>query len=107
MLVSKITPEARTTLPMEVQTALALHPGDTLAWVIEGDRVIIRRAPTTTPAADEDPALVAFLNLLERDITAHPERLQPVTPHLFKRLCRATEGVQVDPYDVIEGPVDL
>jgi antitoxin PrlF len=55
----------------------------------------------------DDPVLDAFLDLLSRDIEAHPERLQPVTRAFVERVRRATQGLSVDPYDTIEGPVSL
>jgi antitoxin PrlF len=105
MIVSKITAKAQTTLPSGVRKALGVGPGDNLAYVVEGDHAIIRKAPE--PPAEEDPALGAFLDLLERDISEHPERLQLVTQEFYDRLRRATEGVEVDPYAPIEGPIDI
>lgn len=58
-------------------------------------------------AEREDPALGRFLDLLERDIHDHPERLQPVTRAFVERLRRAAGGVEVDPYAPIVGPVAL
>jgi hypothetical protein len=55
----------------------------------------------------EDPALGPFLDLLERDIHEHPERLQPVTEAFVERLRRAAGGMEIDPYAPIVGPVDL
>lgn len=106
MLLSKITAKAQTTLPSGVRKALGVRPGDSLAYVIEGDYAIIRKAADLT-SEEEDPALGAFLDLLERDIAEHPERLQLVTPELVERIRRATEGIDVDPFAEIEGPVAL
>ncbi|HEX6908803.1 MAG TPA: type II toxin-antitoxin system PrlF family antitoxin [Longimicrobium sp.] len=106
MLLSKITAKAQTTLPSGVRKALGVRPGDSLAYVIEGDYAIIRKAADPT-SEEEDPALGAFLDLLERDIAEHPERLQLVTPELVERIRRATEGIDVDPFAEIEGPVAL
>ena len=54
-----------------------------------------------------DPALAPFLALLERDITARPEALVPLTPDLVARMTAATEGVEADPDAPIEGEVAL
>lgn len=105
MIVSKITAKAQTTLPSGVRKALGVGPGDNLAYVVEGDQAIIRKAPELESAAD--PALGAFLDLLERDITEHPERLQLVTQEFYERMRRATGGFEVDPYAAIEGQVDF
>ena len=44
MITSKLTNKARTTIPEPVRTALGLNGGDEIAYVIDGDRVILRRA---------------------------------------------------------------
>jgi antitoxin PrlF len=44
MITSKLTSKAQTTIPQAVRTALHLRPGDELAYVIEGERVVITRA---------------------------------------------------------------
>ena len=51
MLTGKLTSKAQTTIPLAVRTALRLKEGDTIAYAIEGDRVILTRAP----AAQDDP----------------------------------------------------
>ena len=45
MIIGKLTGKARTTLPRAVRAALRLKEGDAIAYVIEGDRVILTRAP--------------------------------------------------------------
>ena len=55
----------------------------------------------------DDPALGRFLDLLEGDIEGHPEDLVPVTEALVERLRRATEGLEINPYDAIDGSVDI
>ncbi|MDE8347786.1 MAG: AbrB/MazE/SpoVT family DNA-binding domain-containing protein [Acidocella sp.] len=56
MITSKLTSKAQTTIPQAVRHELGLQPGDILGFVIEGDRVILCRAPPTfTP---REPQLV-------------------------------------------------
>jgi antitoxin PrlF len=43
MITSKLTSKAQTTIPQPVRSALHLHPGDELAYVIENDRIILKR----------------------------------------------------------------
>ena len=105
MLVSKITAKSQTTLPSGVRKALGVGPGDNLAYVVEGDHAIIRKAPEAE--VEQDPALGAFLDFLERDIADHPERLQVATHEFYERMLRAAGGIEIDPYEPIEGPVDL
>ncbi|HZS81770.1 MAG TPA: type II toxin-antitoxin system PrlF family antitoxin [Stellaceae bacterium] len=52
MITSRITSNGRTTIPQPVRAALRLNPGDEIAYAIEGDRVILTKAPA---AAVEDP----------------------------------------------------
>lgn len=105
MLRSKVTARSQTTLPNGVRKALGIRPGsDYIQWEIRGDEVVGRRAPAIP---DEDPALGAFLDLLEKDIAAHPERLHSMPGSLLKRLRAVTRGVKADLDERIEGPVAL
>jgi antitoxin PrlF len=52
MITSKLTTKAQTTIPQPVRNALHLGPGDELAYVIEGDRVILTKAQASSP---DDP----------------------------------------------------
>src|SRR3954454_8809804 len=106
MLLSKVTSRSQTTLPNGVRKALRLRPGeDTLEWEIRGQEAIARRA--TGSSEEEDPALEPFLQLLERDIAEHPERLREMPESMYNRLLAVTEGMDVDPDEPIEGPVAL
>jgi hypothetical protein len=57
--------------------------------------------------AEYNPKVGAFLDLLEREIVSHPERLVPVTEEFVARLRELTRGVHVGPDEAIEGPVAL
>lgn len=52
MITSTLTSKAQTTIPQPVRTALRLKKGDTIAYAIEGGKVILTRAPSDTV---EDP----------------------------------------------------
>jgi antitoxin PrlF len=52
LITSKLTTKAQTTIPQPVRNALHLGPGDELAYVIEGDRVILTKAQASSP---DDP----------------------------------------------------
>ena len=45
MITSKLTSKAQTTIPQAIRLALQLHEGDEIAYAIEGEMVIIRKAP--------------------------------------------------------------
>ena len=51
MITSRLTSKAQTTIPQAVRVALHLGEGDTLAYTIEGDRVVLTKAK---PAKAED-----------------------------------------------------
>ena len=106
MLLSRVTSRSQTTLPNGVRKALGIRPGaDALEWEIRGNEAIARRAAAQDEA--EDPALLPFLQMLERDIAARPERLQAMPLALYERLVAVTEGVEADADEAIEGPVAL
>jgi antitoxin PrlF len=44
MIIGRITAKAQTTIPRAVRLALGVKPGDEIAYEIDGDRVILRRA---------------------------------------------------------------
>jgi antitoxin PrlF len=52
MITSKLTSKAQTTVPQPIRSALHLKAGDTLAYAIVGDKVILTRAPAE---AVDDP----------------------------------------------------
>jgi len=55
----------------------------------------------------DDPALVAFLRLLDRDMAEHPERLSGFPAALYRQILSLTEGIEFDPDEPIVGPVAL
>jgi antitoxin PrlF len=46
MITSKLTSKAQTTIPQPIRAALHLKEGDTIAYAITGEKVILSRAPT-------------------------------------------------------------
>jgi len=58
-----------------------------------------------TERCGEDETVEAFLQFLERDLAAHPERLICMPEELYDRLLSVTEGVNINADDPIEGPV--
>ncbi len=99
---STLTSKGQTTLPKAVRQALRLHAGDKLRFRVEGDAVLLERAD-----AADDPAMLAFLDFLARDITARPEQLQALSPALKARLDALTAGIDDSPDQTIEGDVAL
>jgi antitoxin PrlF len=104
-LVSRVTAKAQTTLPSGVRKALAVGPGDSLRYRIEGHRAIIEKA---SPEAEEaDPAVGAFLTFLAGDLTQHPERLRGIPRALLRRARALTRGISIEHDAAIEGAIAL
>jgi antitoxin PrlF len=57
--------------------------------------------------SEDDAALEAFLDLLDRDMAARPEAIVPITQELFDRIEDLVRGIVVDPDAPIEGDVGL
>ncbi|HET6228840.1 MAG TPA: type II toxin-antitoxin system PrlF family antitoxin [Longimicrobiaceae bacterium] len=102
MLSSKVTSRSQTTLPSGVRKALGLRAGDEIGYVIENDRVVIRKLNEA-----EDPALAGFLGLLSSDIERNKEHVLFLTAPFAARLRELAVGIEVD-YDApIEGDFEL
>lgn len=89
---SKLTDRYQTTVPAGVRKHLRLKKGDRIRYVEAPDgRVFIEADP-----AGGDPALSGFLDLLESDLRARPDRVEAFSEGLRARLEALTEGVDVD-----------
>lgn len=64
--IASITSKGQLTLPKPIRQVLGVGSGSKVIFEVRGDEVIIRRVSTT--ADHEDPAIGAFLALLERNI---------------------------------------
>ncbi len=98
---STLTDRYQTTVPETVRRALRLGKRDKIQYTIrpDGDVVLTRAVVSES----DDPALMAFLGFLARDLTEHPERLQAVDAGLVQRIQALTDGVQVD----LEAPLSV
>lgn len=65
--VATLTSKGQITLPKPIRQALGLEVGGRVAFDLRGSAVVVTRADDE---AHEDPAIAAFLSLLERDIKA-------------------------------------
>lgn len=90
---SKLTDRYQTTVPSGVRKQLKLGKGDQIRYCIEpGGRVYIEPAR----AGDTDPALGPFLDFLEADIKARPDRLKAFDGTLHARLRALVGDMEVD-----------
>ncbi|QEE38670.1 MULTISPECIES: type II toxin-antitoxin system PrlF family antitoxin [unclassified Methylobacterium] len=65
------------------------------------------QTPEEAETVDRDPVVSAYLAFLERDMTAHPERLRPFTEDALAQLEALTRDVTVSDDDVIPDDVTL
>jgi len=93
LLTSTLTDRYQTTIPEAVRKQLGLSKRDQVSYTITADgSVQLTRAPSSEP----DPALKPFLSLLERDLTTHPQQVQPLDAETYTRLRRLTAGAEFD-----------
>ncbi|TLX21363.1 type II toxin-antitoxin system PrlF family antitoxin [Thermomonas fusca] len=91
---STLTDRYQTTVPETVRRALGLGKRDRIHYAIRaGGEVVLTRA---APGHAEDPALSPFLDLLARDISAHPKRLATPGAALVQHLQSLVAGIDVD-----------
>jgi len=62
--IATLTSKGQVTLPKSVRQLLGIHTGGKIAFDVRGGEIVVSRAETT----HEDPAIGAFLSLLEADI---------------------------------------
>lgn len=100
--VATITSKGQITLPKSIRQALGVDFGGKVAFDLAGDRVIVTRVEEQ---AHEDPAIVSFLRLLEKDVQSG----QHITtlPDELARSMLAALGKQVNLNEDIVGDVTL
>jgi antitoxin PrlF len=96
-----LTSKGQITLPKSIRQVLGVETGGKVAFDLRGGEVIVTRAE----ADHEDPAIGAFLGLLEADIRAG-RQVQPLPEDLAHALL-AGAGRAVNPDEEIEGEVAL
>jgi len=91
--VSKLTDRYQTTVPSGVRKQLKLGKGDQIRYCTEpSGRIYIE----PVRGEEGDPALGAFLDFVEADIKAHPERLRVFDGALYDRLKALVGDVGID-----------
>jgi antitoxin PrlF len=98
----RITAKGQTTVPKAVRQALGVDYGGMIAYRIEDGRVTVRN-----PAAEHrDPALAAFLRLIEKDIAAG-RNLRELPSGIAAAMRRALKEVRVKLDETLDGEVAL
>ncbi|MGH6619322.1 MAG: type II toxin-antitoxin system PrlF family antitoxin [Alphaproteobacteria bacterium] len=100
--ISTITAKGQTTVPKAVRQALGVDCGGKIAYRIEDGRVTVHNPE----AEHRDPALAAFLALIEKDIAAG-RNIRDLPPAVAAAMRRATKGIPVDLDEKLEGEVAL
>lgn len=95
-----LTDKYQNTVPAAVRKALHLGKRDKIAYVIRGGQVILEKAESQDDQVD--PAVQAFLGLLEREMVNNPQRLKPFGGETSRRAAELVEGMDVD----LDAPLD-
>ena len=78
------------------------HPefsGDVRATVLADGQVLLSAKGTILRSGEEDdadPVMLGFLQFLEKQMTAHPDLLEPVDRSQLARIGKLVEGVSTD-----------
>lgn len=96
-----LTSKGQITLPKSIRQALGVDTGGKVAFELRGGEVVVTRAESE----HEDPAIGAFLGLLEADIRAG-RHLQSL-PDDLARAMLANAGHAVNLDEEIDGEVAL
>ena len=99
---SKITAKGQTTVPKSVRRALGVDLGGRIAFRIEGEKVTVHNPEP----GHRDPALAAYLRLLEKDIAAG-NNLRDLPSGIAAAMRRAVREVPVDLDEVVNDDVEL
>lgn len=99
---STITAKGQTTVPKAVRQALGVDCGGRIAYRIEDGQVTVHNPEVER----HDPALWAFLDLIEGDIAAG-RNVRDLPAGLAAALRRAAKHVRVDLDETLEGDVGL
>lgn len=100
--ISTITAKGQTTVPKAVRQALGVDFGGKIAYRIESGGVTVHNPE----AEHRDPALAAFLGLIEKDIAAG-RNLRDLPAGVAAAMRRAMKEVSVDLKEMLEGDVAL
>ena len=97
-----VTSKGQITLPKPIRQALGVTIGSKVAFDLRRGVVVVTRAEET---GHDDPAIAAFLGMLERDIRAG--RHTHALPEKLARALLRNAGHAVNLDEVIEGEVTL
>ena len=99
--IATLTSKGQVTLPKSVRQLLGLDTGGKIAFDVRGGEIVVSRVETT----HEDPAISAFLGLLEADIRSGPNLTTLQEDLAQTMLANANHSVNLD--EDIDGEVAL
>ena len=100
--VATMTTKGQITMPKPIRQALGADTGTRVAFELhENGQVVMSRAD----AEHEDPAIRAFLNLLEKEIEAG-RGVEDISDHVARRMLEHAQ-LDIDLDEPIEGDVEL
>jgi antitoxin PrlF len=92
---STLTDRYQTTIPEVVRKALGLGKRDKLEFLLD-ETGAVRLKKSQDLEEHEDPTLMAFLDLLAKDIDENPQNLRELDDSFWQAIDKLTEGVEVD-----------
>jgi antitoxin PrlF len=92
---STLTDRYQTTIPEVVRKALGLGKRDKLEFLLD-ETGAVRLKKVEDLEEHEDPTLMAFLDLLAKDIEQNPQNLRELDDSFWQAIDKLTEGVEVD-----------
>ncbi|MFO7787915.1 MAG: type II toxin-antitoxin system PrlF family antitoxin [Halospina sp.] len=97
-----LTSKGQITLPRSIRQALGVTTGGKIEFELRGDDIVVTRAST----GHEDPAIGAFLSLLETDIRGG-QNIGPLPENLVRAMEASLDAPSNHADEEIEGEVDL
>lgn len=98
-LESTLTDRYQTTVPGAVRRALKLGKRDKIQYLLQPDGSVVMERAESSDA--NDPALVAFLGFLARDLAKHPQRVNGLSAGLRNRIRSLVGKVEVDLHNAL------
>jgi antitoxin PrlF len=92
---STLTDRYQTTIPEVVRKALGVGKRDKLEFLLD-ETGAVRLKKAQDLEEHEDPTLMAFLDLLAKDIEQNPQNIREVDDSFWLAIDKLTEGVEVD-----------
>jgi antitoxin PrlF len=99
--IATITAKGQITLPKVIRQALGVDYGGKVAFDLQNGRVVVSR----DEAIHEDPAIIGFLSMLERDIKSG-RHTRPLPDGLVSAMTRSLEDSATIDDDIL-GDVDV